>query len=628
MARKTVANHGNWNSPITQDLVTSKTKKLTSPRVSRTTGRAYFVESRDNGAMAVVEVVRGEVKEVLPAEYAAGNTVYNYGGGTLDALRDGRIIFSNAEDNTVKILDPDTGKVTDVTGDPVLRYSDFSANDKSDWVLAIQEDHTIDNPEGTKNFIVAIHTETKEVKRILQGADFYYPAEFSHDGTKIACIEWNHPYMPWYGAKLYWASFDAGTVTNMTLIGGGLLDGVAEPHWGPDGTLFFCKETANYRQIFRLTPGCKSAQQVTLRGLETAEFGELPYFNATSKVVAIDLDTGSWQSIAPEDDVSQIQYDRMTRLSDTSVVGIFSGHLSPETVRIISINDPSSSKVVRKSVDHGISDKWIARPEALSIRASVTAPARDIHGFLWLPKNPEYVADADALPPLIIVTHGGPTGHYGPGLMFRTQYFTSRGYAVFFLNYHGSTGHGRAYRQALWGNWGIIDADDTAEVAHHLVSAGLVRAGAVGCTGLSAGGYNTLQSVSRHPDAFAGAVDVSGICDLDSFNAGTHKLEYNYTDALAISELNMSEADKKKRYAERSALYHVNQVAAPLLILHGKCDTVVPMNQATDMEEALKRRGKDVALVKVDHDGHMLDKPTSAKIWLDEEEKWWRKTLL
>ncbi|KAI6782330.1 dipeptidyl peptidase IV [Emericellopsis cladophorae] len=218
------------------------------------------------------------------------------------------------------------------------------------------------------------------------------------------------------------------------------------------------------------------------------------HFNATSEVVAIDLDTGLWESITPEDDVSQIH-----------------------------INDPSSSKIVRKSVNHGISDKWIARPEALSIRASVTAPARDIHGSLWAPKNPEYVTDEDTLPPLIIVTHGG-------------------------------------------------------------------------------------------------AVDVSDICDLDSFNAGTHKLEFKYTDALAISELNMPEADKKKRYTERSVLYHVTQVAAPLLILHGKCDTVVHMNQAIDMGEAMKMRAKDMALVKVDHDGHMLDKPASAKIWLDDEE--------
>lgn len=349
--------------------------------------------------------------------------------------------------------------------------------------------------------------------------------------------------------------------------------------------------------------------------------------NGVSQLIAIDLEDGSWKPIADEEDANQIHYDHLIRLDESRVMGIFSGSLVTESVWIIDVNNTKAKKLIRTSQDHQISDLWFSRPQLLSV-PSQGVPSRTIHGFLWLPCNPDYVDEDGVLPPLIICTHGGPTGSYGPGLNLRTQYFTSRGYAVVFLNYHGSTAHGRAYRQALWGNWGIIDADDGAEVAKHLISAGIVRKASVGCTGISAGGYHTLTSVTRHPDVYAGAVDVSGICDLESFNRGTHKLEWNYTDALVVDRDGATEEEKRARYRERSALYHTDRIRTPLLILHAKNDTVVPMNQATDLYEALKRQGKEVRLMKVDDDGHSLAKPASARIWLEEEEKWWQKTLL
>jgi outer membrane protein assembly factor BamB len=225
--------------------------------------------------MTIIEVLQDGVKDILPKEYAAQNTMYNYGCATLDALPDGRVIFSN-KDEAVKILDPDTGDVAHVTGNPVLRYSDFNVNDANPWVLALEEDHTHDTPLETVNRIVAINTDDGSVRRIVQGSDFYYSPQFSHDGTKMAWLEWDHPDMAWFGARLLWAEFTKdGWAGERHLVAGGLLDGVAEPRWGPDGTLFFGREKDNYRQLFRLRPGDKSAAQVTGAGLELAEFGEL-----------------------------------------------------------------------------------------------------------------------------------------------------------------------------------------------------------------------------------------------------------------------------------------------------------------------------------------------------------------
>lgn len=352
------------------------------------------------------------------------------------------------------------------------------------------------------------------------------------------------------------------------------------------------------------------------------------HWKGTSRLIAIDLDDGSWRYLASEEVANQILYDCLARIDDSHVLGIFSGSISTPSVWIVDVNDPEANNIVRRSQDFQFFDHWFSKPELLSVPSKGT-PSRTVHSFLWMPHNPTYKAPGGALPPLIIATHGGPTGHWGPGLRLRTQYFTTRGYAVLLLNYHGSTCHGRAYRQLLWGNWGLIDTDDAIEMANHLISEGRVRKGGIGCTGLSAGGYHTLSSVTRHPSFYAGAVDVSGICDLESFDGTTHKLEWNYTDALVIANSDATTKEEKSAiYKERSALYHTDKIQTPLLILHAKQDMVVPMNQATDVYEALKAQGKDVKLVKVDDDGHSLAKPRSARIWLEEEENWWRKTLM
>ena len=593
-----------------------------------------------------MEVVGDKVEDVLPPECSAANTVYNYGGSTLDALPNGHIIFSNA-DNSVRVLDPDIKKVKYLTGDPDLRYSNFSANDKNPWVLAIEEDHTNDTPLETQNRIVAIDSDTGRRVRVVQGADFYYPPEFSPDGTRLAWLEWDHPDMPWFGARLYWASFILGEVGKAKLVVGGITAGVVEPRWGPDGTLFFGQETTKYRQLYRLRVGDTDAKQVTLDGLERAEFGDLllipgshsyaplsdtnlvaiAKFNGVSSLINVDLQNGSWRRIAEDEAVNDFLFDGLVRLDEKSVIGVFGGSLTQPAIHIFSIQGPEQHRLIHNPMAVNVPDEWISRPEIIELSAK-GSPSRTVHGFLWMPRNPQYTSEEGVLPPLIIVTHGGPTGRSGPGLRIRTQYFTSRGYAVFFLDYHGSDGYGRAYRQALWGTWGILDAADTAEVADHLVSAGRVRKGAIGCTGLSAGGYNTLQCITRHPDTFAGAVSVSGISDLETFSKTTHKLEWYYTDALALDSMVKSEEDKRQRLRERSALYHLQDVRTPLLILHATDDVVVPMDQAISMNESLSTAGKDVKLIKVENDGHSLGRPASARIWLEEEEKWWRKTLI
>lgn len=291
MVLKKVAPYGDWESPITVESVTSKSRRISSPRVcvrhlpvilwdklAKTcqdkTGRLYFAETKENGNNCIVEVTADGLNDVLPEEYSASNTVYEYGGSPYTVLPDGRIIFSN-KDNAVYILEPDTAEVTKLTGSPTLRYANFSPEPAGPWVLAVQEDHEHDTPLEVRNYVVAINTDTAEVRRIVAGADFYYTPIFSPDGSTVVWLEWNHPDLPFSAAALRSAAWVGdGVITGSSLMSAG---SAAEPRWGPDGSLFYSAEIGEFRQLFRVLPGKLSTPPVEIKGPVDAELGEITW---------------------------------------------------------------------------------------------------------------------------------------------------------------------------------------------------------------------------------------------------------------------------------------------------------------------------------------------------------------
>ncbi|KAF7559248.1 hypothetical protein G7046_g4907 [Stylonectria norvegica] len=642
-----IASYGSWRSPITVDAVTSGSRTLASPRVSLLSGRAFYTETKDSGNRCIVEIINDdELRDVLPAEYSAKNTVYEYGGFPFEILPDDRIIFSN-KDNTVHILNPDTKAVSPLVGSPKLRYSDFDANSRDPWVAAVEEDHAHDTPAGIRNYIVAINTETAEVKRILHTADFYYTPAFSPDGSTLVWLEWDHPDLMFDSAKLYRATWKSdGTISDVHLVAGDDREGVAEPRWGPDGSLYFGKEIRGYRRLFRIRPGQDFPVEIATEGLDNAEFGGLrlyqgsrtyaplsekllvaaPLVQGVSKLILINLESGAWSSLAEEDVISEIVLAALVRASDSSCLVIGSGTTTPPALYRFELEQEPRVKKLRDSVDGGLSSSLYSVPEVVRISAK-DLPNRKIYGFLWMPYNPDYVAPDDELPPLIILCHGGPTAHMGSGLKLRTQYFTSRGYACFALNHTGSTGYGREYRQALFGSWGLVDSDDAVQIAQFLISEGKVKADGIGITGVSSGGYNTLETLTRHSAVFAGGVCLSGISDIKRLDDSTHKLESDYTDHLILAPGSKKE-DKDRLCEERSPFCNAANITSPLLLLHGAQDFVVPLEQAQHMAEAIKENGGNVKLIVVDNEAHGFHKTENVKLWLEEEEKWWQKTLL
>jgi len=346
------------------------------------------------------------------------------------------------------------------------------------------------------------------------------------------------------------------------------------------------------------------------------------------RLITVNLKTKEWHQIADDDDVCQVSGDAMARLSDTSFLVVSSGTTTPTSIRKFDVARPHEDKVIRKATDESYPPTLYSKGEHFTIQ-SKGSPSRPIHAFLWMPRNPDFTAPEGHLPPLIINAHGGPTGRTGSGLDLRTQYFTSRGYALLALNYTGSTGYGRAYRNALFhGGWGVLDADDAAEFAQHLASAGRVKADGIAITGISAGGYNTLQVLTRYSSLFAAGLCVSGISELERFDGKTHKLESDYSAKLLLPQGGVDDDVKRKLYRERSALYHVESIKSPLVLLHGRDDSVVPVEQATLMADKLRDMGRDVGIVVMDGEGHMMAQPPSVRLWLEEEEKLWRRTLL
>ncbi|EGX95489.1 dipeptidyl peptidase IV, putative [Cordyceps militaris CM01] len=649
MTVKRVVPHGEWESPISIESVASGARSLSAPRVCSKTGRVFFLEGDGTGRTAIMELTSHGTVDILPKECSVGNTVYEYGVQALQTLPDGRLIFSS-KDNTVRILDPSTSKVTTVLqNSPILRHGSFTADKTSSWVLAIQEDHTNNTPYGIENYIAAIHVGTGNVKRVISGADYYFQPRFNDDGTRLVWLEWNHPEMLFDMARLYSADWDGGAaaVRNVTLVAGGNSEGVCEPHWGPDGALYFSQEIGGHRQLLRIGPEGGKPMHIALSGLTSFDLGESSLSEAsrtyvalssryllvnavadgTCRLLGIDLEQETWKHIAHDLDISALGADCISRIDESSALVVAKGLTTSNSLFKIDIHSRAKNKLLRTAGLSGsdFSAGLLSLPEHITIDSR--REPRQTHGFLFMPRNNKFVAEQGTLPPLIIFAHGGPTGMANSGFNLRAQYFTSRGYAFLTVNYVGSTGYGTAYRRYLYGRWGVSDTNDVADFAAHLVETGRVRAGAVGITGGSAGGYNTLQALTRYPTSFAGGVCACGISDLIQFDDHTHKLESDYAAALLLPE-GTPEEDKVRIYKERSARYHADKIQSPLLLVHGTADSVVPVVQARIIHDIVKKKGGDVKLVEIPDEGHMLSKPDTVRKYLAEEEAWWRKTLL
>jgi dipeptidyl aminopeptidase/acylaminoacyl peptidase len=598
------APYGTWRSPITADLITGKRVGVVSPRIDG--DDIYWIENRPAEAGRSVVVRRaqdGTVADAIPSGFNARTRVHEYGGGAY-TVRDGVLIFANFVDTRLYRVDGND-QPRPITPAGALRYADVIFDSDRARLIAVREDHSGDGE--AVNTIVALEPEGDESGGMVlaSGADFYSNPRLSPDGRQLAWLQWNHPNMPWDGSELWVAEIgEDGMVASSELIAGGPQESIFQPEWAPDGTLYFVSDRTGWWNLYRRS-GDSDEAVVPMEaefGLPQWVFGMATYaFLEPRTILATYTRDGSWHLVTIDTESGQLtpienpftEIDEPFAASGSAVMIAGSPTLATAAVRY----DSSSGtfETLKRSLEVEIDPGYLSVPEPVEFP---TENGLTAHGFLYLPQNKDYVAPESELPPLLVQSHGGPTSGTSTALSLPNQFWTSRGFAILDVNYGGSTGYGRPYRQRLNDAWGIVDVDDHVNGARHLIERGLVDPERTAIRGWSASGYTTLATLAFR-DLFRAGASHFGISDLETMTTDTHKFESRYLDGLIGPY-----PDRKDIYMERSPIHHLEGFTEPLILFQGSEDTVVPPDQAETMYEAMAARGLPVALVVFAGEGH------------------------
>ncbi|HSE34109.1 MAG TPA: S9 family peptidase [Pyrinomonadaceae bacterium] len=616
-----ISPYGSWKSPITADLIVRGSVGLSQPIVSADS--VYWVELRPTEGGRNVIVQRDEdgvLRDVNPAPFNARTRAHEYGGGDY-TVADSTIYFSNFVDQRL-YSQSQNGQPTAITPDGRMRYAEPIVDAKRSRLICVREDHSEPGAEA-KNAIVSISTEsaTGEQKLLASGNDFYSSPKLSPDGSQLTWLTWNHPNMPWDGCELWVGDLSAdGEVVASRRVAGGKAESIFQPEWSSDGVLYFASDRDGWWNLERLTPEGQIEPVHDSKsdlGMPQWVFGMSAYAFATpslivcshieqgvSRLGTIDIKTGVFKDI--DCPFTDIQYVRAANGH-----AVFRGG-SPIDVPAIVRLDLSSGKfeILRRSNELIMDTSYFSVPRAIEFptEAGLTA-----HGFFYPPQNPDYRAPADERPPLIVKSHGGPTSAASTALSLSVQYWTSRGFAVLDVNYGGSTGYGRQYRERLNNKWGMVDVDDCVNGARYLVKKGEVDANRLIITGGSAGGYTTLCALTFRKTFKAGASHF-GVSDAEALARDTHKFESRYLDGLLGPY-----PERKEVYVERSPINFTDRLSCPVIFFQGLDDKVVPPNQAEKMVDALRAKGIPVAYVAFAGEQHGFRQAENIKRALEGE---------
>ncbi|KAG8892289.1 hypothetical protein FRB99_002818, partial [Tulasnella sp. 403] len=639
---------GTWKSPIMADLITQKTISISGIQVDPVSGTIYHAESRPSeaGRTALVNSKLGQ--EILQKEYNVRSSVHEY-GGTAFTVR-GNVVFTDfntkrlyviTSDGTTKAVSPENHN---------HRFADFDIHPiDTHWIATVLEDHTKPAPCDVVNSIALVNTETQAVTTIASGADFYSTPRFSPDGKHISWIQWYHPNMPWEGSLLYLADFNGGEVTNVKNIAGKRDDeSINQAFWVTPETLVYLTDVSGFYNPWKHDVPSQSSAPI-LKQPVPLEYADPAWFLGASRWAAMDSNT---LIVSPTDN----------GVASVSLIDIATGKRSPIVTPYVSIsflrsiNDreavlvgvtddtpaalihltlPASASTLAQagesitpglqvlketsSLPSTISSAYFPTHQALAL--SIPPSGEPLHVLYFPPTNPEYAGgEGNELPPCVVNIHGGPTARAVPGLSWLSTYFTSRGWAWVDVNYGGSSGFGKKYRDRLRGNWGIVDVEDSVAAVEQLGARGLVDPKRAAIRGGSAGGYTVLAAIVTHPDAFGAATSSYGISDLAGLAAETHKFESRYLERLIGGTLE----EIPEVYKERSPLFHANKIKSPLLILQGAEDKVVPPSQAEAIVQEVKANNGTVEYVIFEGEGHGWRMAQNIKLALEKEEAFYR----
>jgi len=626
----TTAPYGSWPTPFTSasvvagavrlgELVLDGDDVLWAEGRPAEGGRTQLVRRRPDGTCT----------DLLAEGWNARTAVHEYGGGGWWA-RGGVVWFANWADQRLYRLAPGA-EPQPLTPEPATpradRFADGDLAPDGASIVCVRERHRGPSADEVVNEIVRLDALTPgEPEVLVSGSDFVAAPRLSPDGTALAWLRWNHPSMPWDATELVVRDLVSG---DELVIAGGPDESVLEPRWDADGALWFVSDRTDWWNLYRYTAGTDIATVVRVDaeiGVPPWQFGSARYaVLADGSVVFARLRRGydSLARRAPDGTVTGLDtpFSRVTavRAAADGTVIVVAG--SPTQEPGVHRVDPADGVVatLRPPRELGIDAGFVSVPEHI---AFPTDDGRTAYALFYPPTHPERTGPGGELPPLLVEIHGGPTAAASPVFSTAVQYWTSRGFAIVDVNYGGSTGYGRAFREELLGQWGIVDVADCLAAARHLARTGRVDGERLAIRGGSAGGFTTLAALARADTPFAAGADHFGVADLEALARDTHKFESRYLDRLVGPY-----PAARDVYVERSPIHHVDRLTRPLIVLQGSEDAIVPPAQSETIVEALRERKVPVAYLLFDGEQHGFRRAENIRSALDAELSFYAQVL-
>ena len=629
MPEPKIAPHGSWKSPITSDLIVAETIGLGGTAIEG--DDVYWMELRpkEGGRLVVVQRRRtpeSKTTDLTPMPFNARTRVHEYGGRAY-AVADGTAYFSNFADQRLYRQDPGA-EPRPITPEIALRYADYVVDRRRNLLFCVREDHTA--PGEAVNTLVTVKCDGDESggQVIISGNNFYSSPRLSPDGSRLAWLTWNHPNMPWDGTELWAGEVNAdGSLGHAERVAGGPAESVFQPEWSPDGVLYFVSDRTGWWNLYRwqkgnIEPLCPMEAEF---GEPQWNFGMSTYaFESPGRIICTYTQKGTYH-LASLDTATLKLEEIPTPYTDVGSVRAAPGRVlflagSPtEPWSIVHLDLRTRQfEVLRRTSAIKVNPGYVSTPEEIEFP---TEGGLTAHAFFYAPRNRDFTAPAGEKPPLIVMSHGGPTaavsGVFNPNI----QYWTSRGFAVMDVNYGGSTGYGRAYRQRLNGQWGVVDVHDCANGAHYLAAQDRVDGERLIIRGGSAGGYTTLAALTFQSIFKAGASHF-GISDLETMTKDTHKFESRYLDTLVAPY-----PARRDVYVERSPIHFTHRLSSAMILFQGLEDKIVPPDQSEKMFEAVRAKELPVAYLAFEGEQHGFRKAENIKRTLDAELYFYSKVF-
>ena len=639
MNKKIVA-FGSWPSDIHSHLLTQASVRLSEPAMHQ--DHLFWLESRplEKGRSVLMQRIDGNNVEVLPSKFSVGSRVHEYGGGSY-CISDDSVYFVNGEDqNIYQHFYNSNAEPSQLTDNSDCRYADLNYDQNRHRIICVQEQHNSDSEPS--NSIIAVDLKTQKISTLISGNDFYSNPRISPNQQQLCWLSWDHPNMPWDNTECWIADINfEGNIVHRRHIAGGLNGGaprsnkgesIFQPRWHANGDLYFVSDRNNWWNLYCYQPELDRVKSITNLNMEFATpqwvFGMSCYdFLSEQSILACGTQNGTWQLahinlLTLKTDFIDID---SSDISSITCNGNYTAALfSAAATRARSLDQLvfNNNLLIQNapiclSSQHNIDAAELSTPQSIEFCTGKDltnqALADKAYGFFYPPTNANFEGATESKPPVVVLCHGGPTGATETGLNLKIQYWTNRGFAVADINYRGSTGYGREYRQKLHGQWGITDVEDVCAAVKHLADRNLIDPDRAIIKGSSAGGYTVLAALT-FSDTFKAGASLYGIGNLETLALDTHKFEARYMDSLVGAY-----PQDKQIYLDRSPLFHSEQLNCPVIFFQGADDKVVPPNQAEAMVKALQAKAVPVAYVEFKGEGHGFRQADSIQRCIENE---------